>query len=319
MLLFDIQQLDAVPNPPNNAPGIVVLDSGIAAGHPLLAPAVGDAQSFLPGAAAADDHGHGTFVSGLALYDDVADSLRAGRFVPELRLFSGRILNERNEGDSDLIENQVEQAVRYFVENYGCRVFNLSYGDRNKPYMGRHVSGLAVTLDALSRELDVLFVVPTGNYEGGPDGPDDWSGEYPGYLTNEDAVLLDPAPALNALTVGSVARHERNERWPDDPGYRPVARTDQPSPFTRHGPSVNRAIKPDLVDYGGNWMVDVRAGGRLMAGAHGGGELSTSREFAAGRPFSEDSGTSFAAPRVANATANILAESEILFGARMST
>ena len=308
LLLFDVQQLDAVPNPPDNAPGIVVLNSGIAAGHPLLGPAVGDAQSFLPAAAAADDHGHGTFVSGIALYDDVADSLRAERFVPELRLFSGRILNENNEGDSDLIENQVERAVRYFVENYGCRVFNLSYGDHNKPYQGRHVSGLAVTLDALSRELDVLFLVPTGNYEGGQDSPGDWRGEYPGYLTSEDAVLLDPAPALNALTVGSLARHERNERWPDDPAYRPVARTDQLSPFTRHGPSVNRAIKPDLVDYGGNWMVDVRAGGHLMAGAHGGGELSTSREFAAGRPFSEDAGTSFAAPRVANAAAKVLAE-----------
>ena len=308
LVFADIQQLGEVPNPPDNAPGIVILDSGIAAGHPLLAPAVGDAQSFLPGAGAADEHGHGTFVSGIALYDDVARSLRAGRFVPELRLFSGRVLNERNEGDSDLIENKVERAVRYFVENYGCRVFNLSYGDRNKPYRGRHVSGLAVTLDALSRELGVLFVVPTGNYEGDQDGPNDWHAEYPDYLVSESAALLDPAPALNALTVGSLARNERNERWPNDPGYRPVARADQPSPFTRHGPSVNRAIKPDVVDYGGNLLVDVRAGGHLMAGAQGAGELSISRDFAAGRPFAEDSGTSFAAPRVANAAANILAE-----------
>ena len=304
----DVQQLDEVPDPPPDAPGIVVLDTGIAAGHPVLAPAVGDAQSFLTGASAADDHGHGTFVSGIALYDDVAACLRNRRFVPELRLFSGRILDQRNQGDPNLIENQVEQAVRYFVENYGCRVFNLSYGDLNKPYLGRHVSGLAVTLDALSRELDVLFVVPTGNYEGDDDGPADWRAEYPGYLLGDTATLLDPAPALNALTVGSLARHERNERWPDDPAYRPVARTDQPSPFTRHGPSVNGAIKPDLVDYGGNLVVNVRAGGRPAAGRQGVGELSTSHDFAAGRPFSEDSGTSFAAPRVANAAANLLSE-----------
>ena len=308
LFLTDVQQLDAVPNPPDNAPGIVVLDSGLTAGHPLLAPAVGDAQSFLPGASAADEHGHGTFVSGIALYDDVADSLRTGRFVPVLRLFSGRILNEHNEGESDLIENQVDRAVRYFVESYGCRIFNLSYGDRNKPYWGRHVSGLAVTLDALSRELGVLFVVPTGNYEGGQDEPGDWRVEYPRYLTSEASVLLDPAPALNTLTVGSLARYDQYPRWPDDPGYRPVARADQPSPFTRHGPSVNAAIKPDLMDYGGNWIVDVRFGGRPLAGSHGAGEVSTSRDFAAGRPFAEDSGTSFAAPRVANAAANILAQ-----------
>ena len=308
LLLTDVRQLDEVPSPPPDAPGVVVLDSGIVAGHPILAPAVGDAQSFLAGAPAADDHGHGTFVSGIALYDDVAGCLRNRRFVPELRLFSGRILDDQNRGEPHFIENQVERAVRYFVENYGCRVFNLSYGDHNKPYRGRHVSGLAVTLDALSRELDVLFVVPTGNFSGDDHGPVDWLAEYPSYLLGQTATVLDPAPALNALTVGSLARHERNERWPNDPAYRPVARTDQPSPFTRRGPSVNRAIKPDLVDYGGNVIVDVRAGGRPMAGGRGAGELSTSRDFAAGRPFAEDCGASVAAPRVANTAAKVLAE-----------
>ncbi len=308
LISTDIRDLDEVSNPADDAPGIAVLDTGLATGHPVLAPAVGDSQSFLAGAPPADEHGHGTFVSGIALYDDVAECLSSGRFIPQFRLYSGRILDERNEGDPSLIENQVENAVRYFLENYGCRVFNLSYGDLNKPYRGRHVSGLAVTLDALSRELDVLFIVPTGNYGGDDSGPNDWRTEYPGYLTDESATLLDPAPALNAVTVGSLARHERNERWPNDPAYRPIARADQPSPYTRHGPSVGGAIKPDLVDYGGNQMVDVRAGGNLVAGYQGVGEFSISREFAAGRPFAEDSGTSFATPRVANAAAQVLAE-----------
>ena len=309
LISTDVHELDEVPAPPADAPGIVVLDSGIVAGHPILAPAVGDAQSFLSGKSDTDEHGHGTFVSGIALYGDVAEHVRARRFVPELRLFSGRILDDRSEGDPRLIENQVDEAVRYFVENYGCRIFNLSYGDPNKPYQRRHVSGLAVTLDALSRELNVLFVVPTGNYNGDDDGPRDWRAEYPRYLTGETSTLLDPAPALNALTVGSLARYEQgtpSQRWPDDPAYRPVAGSDQPSPFTRHGPSVNDAIKPDLVDYGGNMLVDVRAGRRPMAGRQGTGELSASHEFAAGRLFREDSGTSFAAPRVANAAAQIL-------------
>ena len=306
----DVQDLDDVPAPPETAPGIVVLDSGLVAGHPLLAPAVGDAQSFLAGKSETDEHGHGTFVSGIALYDDVAECIRNRRFVPELRLFSGRILNDRNEGNPRLIENQVDEAVRHFVDNYGCRIFNLSYGDGNKPYQRRHVAGLAVTLDALSRELDVLFVVPTGNFTGDEDGPD-WRAGYPRYLTGETSTLLDPAPALNALTVGSLAHYERgasNQLWPDDPAYRSVARSGQPSPFTRHGPSVNEAIKPDLMDYGGNMLVNVRTGVRPMAGPQGVGEISTAHDFAAGRPFAEDSGTSFAAPRVANAAARILGE-----------
>lgn len=308
LLHVDVQGLEDVPAPPDSAPGIVVLDSGLAAGHPMLAPAVGDAQTYLDGTTPADEHGHGTMVAGIALYGDVAGCVRDRRFIPSLRLFSGRVLDDQNEGQPRLIHNQVASAVRYFVEQYGCRVFNLSYGDHNKPYQKRHLTGLAVTLDALSRDLEVLFVVPTGNFKGDQDGPADWRAEYPAYLNNDRAPLLDPAPAFNALTVGSLARYDQDRqgtRYPNDPSYQPVARVDQPSPFTRAGPSLNGAIKPDLVDYGGSWHVDTRAGNTAIRSV---GELSTSRDFAAGRPFAEDAGTSFAAPHIAHAAARILAE-----------
>ena len=303
----DIQRLNEVPSPPDVAPPVAVLDTGVVAGHPLLGSAVADAESFLSGLPTADDHGHGTFVAGVVLYDDIAECIRGRSFVPQLRLLSGRVLDQNNQGDPKLIENQVERAVRYFVDGYQCRVFNLSYGDLNKPYLGRHVSGLAVTLDVLSKELDVLFVVPTGNFEADEGQPPDWLADYPRLLTSPNAALVDPAPAMNVLTVGSVARYDQHRRWPNDPAYRAVARAGQPSPFTRHGPSVAGAIKPDLVDYGGNLVVNQRVG-RTMVGPQGVGELSFSRSFAAGQPFSEDSGTSFAAPRVAHCAARILAE-----------
>lgn len=307
LVYMPVSQLENTPPPPENAPGIAVLDSGIVAGHPILAPAVGDAQSYLRGAGPADEHGHGTFVAGIALYDDVAECLRNRRFVPELRLFSGRILDHRNRGDTRLIENQVEDAVRYFVEQYDCRIFNLSYGDSNKPYQGRRVSGLAVTLDSLSRELGVLFIVPTGNNNDYWSRRGDPRAEYPRCFNRSNAALIDPAPALNALTVGSLARYERSNRWPRDPGYIAIARADQPSPFTRRGPSVNRAIKPDLVDYGGNAVFDARTD-PVSIGATDAGELSACFDFASGRPFVQKTGTSFAAPRIANAAARMFAE-----------
>ena len=307
LIYTDIERLEAVPSPPDVAPPLAVLDTGVVAGHPLLASAVGDAQTFLSGSPSADDHGHGTFVAAVGLYDDIAECIRGRSFVPRLRLLSGRVLDQNNQSDPKLIENQIERAVRYFVREYQCRVFNLSYGDLNKPYLGRHVSGLAVTLDALSKELEVLFVVPTGNQEVDEGEATDWLMDYPRLLTRPNAALVDPAPALNVLTVGSIARYDRHRRWPRDPAYRAVARAGQPSPFTRHGPSVERAIKPDLVDYGGNVLVELRAG-RTMVGAQGVGELSFSRRFAAGQLFAEDSGTSFAAPRVAHCAARILAE-----------
>lgn len=308
LLRTDIHDLLETPPPPLLAPGIVVLDSGLTTGHPLLSSAVGDSQSFLSIEGTDYTGGHGTSVGGIALYDDIAECVRNGQFIPDLRLFSGRVFDEGNSNDPLLMENQVEKAVRYFVDEYGGRVFNLSYGDLNKPYEGRHVAGLAVTLDTLSREYGVLFVVPTGNYDGDKDEPDDWLAEYPHYLTSESSALLDPAPALNVLTVGSLARNDQNARWKNDPAYVPVARPDQPSPFTRHGPSVNGALKPELVDYGGNMLIDSRPENRPMAGQQGVGELSLSYNFAAGQLFKEVSGTSFAAPRVANAAARILAD-----------
>jgi hypothetical protein len=96
------------------------------------------------------------------------------------------------------------------------------------------------------------------------------------------------------------------QRYQDDPAEQPIARSDQPSPFTRVGPSVGDAIKPELVAYGGNWAVNLLADQWKIR--RGLGELSVSKEFAAGRLLGEDSGTSFAAPHVAHLAASILTE-----------
>ncbi len=293
--------------PPGEAPLVAVLDSGIAEGHPLLAPALGDAQGFLlPDKASHDDDGHGTVVAGIALYGDVEACAQAKEFIPQLRLLSGRVLDHKAGSDARFIENIVDEAVRYFHENYGCRVFNLSYGNLNKPYLGGRVGGLAYTLDRLARELDVLFVVPTGNFL---DIPADWlKNEYPHYLFKDEARLIDPATALNALTVGSLARWDRSVkawRWPTDLPEKPIAQRDQPSSFTRCGCSVKGAIKPELVAYGGNQAIDPR--GRNVSDRWL-GELSTDKDFAEGRLLSERAGTSFAAPHIAHAAARLLAE-----------
>lgn len=310
ILQTDMQDFPPVQQPPRDAPGIVVLDSGVASGHPLLSAAVGDSQSFLPGLGPDDQHGHGTHVAGIAVYGDVEEALRSGEFAPALRLFSGRILDADNTTDGKLIETQVGEAVRYFHQEYGCRVFNLSYGDRRKPYVGRHVRGLAVTLDTLARELGVLFVVPTGNFERTDTVPADWRADYPRYLLQDEAALLDPAPALNVLTVGSLARWDatfNGRRYQDDPAEQPIARRDQPSPFTRSGPSVGGAIKPELVAYGGNWAQNVRTSNGWIL-RQGLGELSTCKDFAGSRLLAEQAGTSFAAPHIAHLAARILAE-----------
>jgi len=309
----DIERLPEVADPGEEAPGVVVLDSGLTTGHPLLGAAVGDAQSFLPGEGAHDENGHGTHVGGLALYGDFELSLRAGAFVPTLRLFSGRILDKDNENKTGFVENHIENAVRYFTENYNCRIFNLSLGDANKPYTGGHVRGLSVVLDTLSRELGVLFVVSVGNHRIGEESPEGlgWRDDYPYYLLDDAWRIIEPAPALNALTVGSLVRHNQtynSQRYPLDPSELPVAHPDQPSPFTRAGHSVDGAIKPELLAHGGNWAINTRGGHALMERVAGLGVVSTNHQFAAGHPFAVDIGTSMATPQVAHLAASVLRE-----------
>lgn len=310
LLRLDIGAISPVPGPPVNAPGIVVLDTGIVTNHPLLGPAVGDAQSFVEGdSSSVDATGHGSAVAGLCLYGDVEACASAGSFVPELRLFSGRIVAGDGTSPTELIENSVAKAVAYFKEAYGSRVFNLSFGDERKPYAGGHVDRFAATLDTLAREYGVLFVVSAGNFAGTDAGPASWRDEYPNYLLTDQARIIDPAPALNALTVGSLAHYEGSHmavRFPSDPAYQPIARRDEPSPFSRTGPGPRGAIKPELVDYGGNLYLDTRAGLSWNTAGRELGELTTNHGFATGNLLTADVGTSFATAKVSNLAARIL-------------
>jgi hypothetical protein len=310
VLLTDINQLPSTPQPPDNAAAIAVLDAGLVSGHPLLASAVGDAQGYLEPARQPHDnppYWHGTFVSGLALYGDFQECLRQKQFIPQLRLISGKVFEDDGNDHTKFVEKAVEEAVRGLHTQYGCRVFNLSYGDHNKVYDGRHVRGLAYTLDRLTRELGVLFVVPTGNmYE--DELPDNARNSYPDYLFSDHARLLDPAPALNALTVGGLACHtatQASQLHPHTIEDLPIAQEHQPFPLGRRGPSIGGAVKPDVVEFAGNLAL-MRIGGRTRQ--TGLGIVSTCGDFASGRPFAEDIGTSYAAPQVAHRAARLLNE-----------
>jgi hypothetical protein len=81
----NIEEIGSVPTPPDESPGVVVLDSGLATAHPLLESAVGDSQSFIEGKDATDANEHGTLVGGLALYGDIEECLSAKSFAPQLK------------------------------------------------------------------------------------------------------------------------------------------------------------------------------------------------------------------------------------------
>lgn len=301
-----------VPSPPDGTPGICILDSGINTGHPMLGPAIGYTQA-VPAAlgSGVDEHGHGTLVAGIALYGDVQRCIEDLTFEPEFWLYGARVTNAENRFDDErLIVNQMHEAISYFWKEYGCRVFNVSLGDPDLVYNGGKPSPWAQILDTLAHDLDVVIIVSAGNYPIiGAQGQraEQLLTSYPHYLLDQDARIIEPATAANVLTVGSLANSDRSALMvshPDDPAIRCIAQVNEPSPFTRSGPGVNRAIKPEICDYGGNAVWD----GRLKIVRDRDSEVSiVSTNFRhLEKLFSTDVGTSFAAPRATYLAGRIL-------------
>lgn len=306
-----------VPAPAPGASRICILDSGINTNHPLLRSAVAESESFVD-EEEADLAGHGTAVAGVALYGDVEACNASDFWQPQLWIYNGKVMKKcPHTGDAVYNEHTLDasltQAVEHFVD-LGCRIFNLSLGNSNAPYDGMHVRGLAYILDVLSRRHNILFVVSTGNFCGSenPAVPvNSWRDEYPEYLLAEQSAIIDPAPAMSALTVGSIARHNATidaQRYPDINQLSPASEN-QPSPFTRHGPSVKGAFKPDLVATGGNLACPVNTrGGQWKPVNRGLGVLTLNHEFVGNTIFKEVCGTSLAAPYITHLAGRLLNE-----------
>ena len=145
-----------------------------------------------------------------------------------------------------------------------------------------------------------------GNYEHIPENGnvEDHLVGYPRYLVTERSRILEPAPAANVLTVGAIA-HSAAVRDPTagDVGLRPVAEIGEPAPFTRAGPGVRGAIKPELCDDGGNMIYD---GLTQTIADDPESEVFTVFHRYLDRLFTTVRGTSYAAPLVAYKAAIVL-------------
>ena len=256
--------LGRVTPPPDDAPAVCVLDSGAARSHPLIraALAAGDHQAWTTDWSPEDNgqwRGHGTQMSGLALYGDLTPVLVGnGPIALAHRLESVKILPDRGQNDPDLYGYIVASAV--------------SLGEIQAPERGR-VFCMAVTADgdhwrgrpsSWSAKVDDLaygegtdqrvIAISAGNI----------LAHYPAvdYLNENDATGIEsPAQAWNALTVGAIT--ERcNIADPTFAGWRAMAPAGDLSPCSRTSLSFNDdwPIKPEVVFEGGNLGVNPATG-----------------------------------------------------------
>lgn len=309
-----------LPQPQVDGPLACVIDSGLAAGHPLLDGLVIDEVDFDSGEdSTADRVGHGTAVGGIVAYGDLAEHAATNAWNPQVRLLSAKVMRLGADGrasfaDEKRVETQVQEAIRHFHHEYGCRVFNFSAGHNGRPFLGGRQHTWALTLDDLARNLDILIVVPTGNaLPSEPDGPTIRHAHLRlrNELYAEHRRIIDPASAAIALTVGGIATREQPSSRVGGDGRRIVVAAPKltPAPMTRTGPpniagtGIVRLVKPELVADAGNLTFEHNRWNDRDPNL---GVLSLNARYqSSGRLLASHVGTSFAAPRITHDAARL--------------
>jgi hypothetical protein len=294
--------------PPENSPGICVIDSGIQENHRWLENVVLDQAShcFIPGEASNEvaDYvqagGHGTRVAGACLYPQSVPT--AGDYEAIFWLLNARVLNNNNK----LIEaifppDLLQQIVDRYKLLYGTRLYQHSIAAK-APCRTSRMSVWAAAIDYLSYQEDVLFFQATGNLPtaGIPTNPgilDHIAAgrDYPEYLEENSSRISNPAQSLQALTVGSISREYFEEG--DKRSVTPPAHA---SAFTRTGFGMWNSIKPEVVEFGGDCLRDSGNPPALSLAPEVCPELVRSTLHGGPAIDRDTIGTSFAAPKVAH-------------------
>jgi hypothetical protein len=319
---IDIQQ------PPENAPAVCVIDSGIQEEHAWIEPGVDKESShcFLPDESDTDvadyvsPSGHGTRVAGAVLHGE--DVPTAGVIQLETWVQNARVLDKDCSMPPEMFPPAVMRDVvkRYHEGKRKTRIFNHSI-NADAPCRTRHMSAWAAEIDQLCHDNDVLVIQSAGNLKFSRPAPRPGVAEhlgagkkYPAYLAENACRIASPGHSLQALTVGSVA-YGAFEQAP----WRSFAsEAGQPSAFSRAGLGIWDAIKPEVVEYGGDFLVNRATPPQVATPQLGSGCYpNLVRATTKGGPaFDRDEvGTSFAAPKVARIAArlqNLLPEESCL-------
>jgi len=313
-----VQSRLTVLPPPETAPAVCVIDSGIQEEHFLLEPGIDKATSrcFLPGVSDTDvaDYvrpgGHGTRVAGAVLHGDVIP--KAGEVQLETWIQNARVL-DKNCGMPQAVFPPfvLREIVKRFNEGRRkTRIFNQSI-NADSPCRTRHMSAWGAEIDLLSNDYDILIIQSSGNLKSSRPAPHSGVAEllaagkpYPNYLSEPVCRVANPGQSLQALTVGSVAYGPFEQQ-----DWRSIATEDgHPSAFSRAGLGIWDSIKPEVVEYGGDFLVSGNNPADVdvpMLGRDRYPELVRSTMHG-GPAFDRDEvGTSFAAPKVTRIAARL--------------
>lgn len=286
-------------------PTICVIDSGIMEGHRYISLAIDSASSFNfidnnnDVADYAAHGGHGTRVAGAVLFPKNIPT--HGKYQLPFWIQNARVLDENNQMPAHLYPPKL---MRDIVNKFpDTRIFNLSVNYKS-PCRLTHMSAWAATIDQLTWEKDIIFVISTGNLpissalHSSCQGVKDhisFGRHFPEYFQERGCRISNPGQSSFAITVGSIS----GVPYEDDRRIS-ISTQDSPSAFTKIGLGLWGTVKPDVVEYGGDlvktkydplhvFSTEKTSPHLIRSTLHGGGALGY-----------DAVGTSYTAPKVAN-------------------
>ncbi len=314
------QHISELQPPKKDAPKVCVIDSGIQERHPLLRAAI-DSQSstcWIPGesnktADYVSNGGHGTRVAGAILYP--RNIPRTGQQQAICWLQNARVLDAKCKLIKQLFPpDLIKEIVDFYHTKSNTRIFNHSITGA-VPCRTRYMSAWSATIDELTYQNDILFVVAAGNLLLEPDPEynpvtrltikEHLQNQklYPEYLLEDSCRIANPAQSFQALTVGSVASDYYN-----NPPLNSLAEKDQPSAFSCSGLGIWETIKPEVVEYGGDVVTDNNNIPSLTYPNAVCPELVRSTLNGGDAVAADKIGTSFATPKVTHILARLATE-----------
>lgn len=262
---------------------IGIIDGGISDDNPFLKPYVIAREEYVN--KAYQNPKHATFIASTIQYGNVLNNLPTSEsyrfnFVDIVAIPN----SDEDFGLTDFItEDDLMEIIEEVMKKYSptTKIWNLSLGLENKPCDGS-MSDLGMFLDYIQDTYHVQIFVSSGNINSLP--LRNWP---PQKDIGEHDRLISPADSVRAITVGSVALFDSIDS---------IVKFNEPSPFSRRGPGANYIVKPDIVDYGGNFSTSYKIDGLGVNGLDPSGKII------------EGNGTSYSTPRALQKYASIYEE-----------
>lgn len=239
------------------------------------------------------DESHGTFIAGLLINGQSLNGNETcteadGCTVIDLCMLpeDDRFNEIYPRGIDDFI-NELEASVSEIKERTGVRIFNISLNVIS-PRLSSEYGYLAMALDGIANECDVIFIISAGNlfYE---NIRDEWCNDSThninSLISRRDDIVCTPAESCRNISVGALNPLHMENVVP----YGLAS-------YSRKGPGTIMGLKPDLVHIGGCAINDTSKGHGLYS-INPSGNLTS------------NCGTSFSAPLVAKTIASL--ESQI--------